>query len=140
MSKSAKVVLVRVHLSAQTRTWLACAFRRSASLFDDGKQIFLASSWLAKLGRTRAPREQVRLFAWTLFLSPLPHPGEVGLRSNPGEGTLPLRPVATPPHPDLLPARGEKEDDCFGEIITCLTRRGPCDENWARRSGVSRGA
>ena len=27
----------------------------------------MASSLLAKLGRTRAPREQVRLFAWTLF-------------------------------------------------------------------------
>ncbi len=37
-------------------------------------------------------------------------------RSNPGEGAVPqcraakLRCAATPPHPDLLPARGEKEE------------------------------
>jgi hypothetical protein len=42
----------------------------------------LASSWWAKLGRTRAPREQVRLFAWTLILSPLPHPGEVASEAS----------------------------------------------------------
>ena len=68
--------------------WLACAFRRSAPSF--GGESILAWSGEAKLGRLRAPRERICLSARSLILSPLPRAGEVGLRSNPGEGLPPF--------------------------------------------------
>jgi hypothetical protein len=38
--------------------------------------------------------------------------GEVGLRSNPGEGDSPsIRLAESPPHPDPLPASGEREQE-----------------------------
>src|SRR5450631_2144047 len=44
--------------------------------------------------------------------SPRSSRGEVGLRSNPGEGDSPRTPVSaeSPPHPDPLPASGEREE------------------------------
>ena len=62
---------------------------------------------LAQLGREEAPRER-----WRLFTS-LRARGEV--ERSEGEGRCreselrSLSPAEAPPHPDLLPARGEKE-------------------------------
>jgi hypothetical protein len=74
-----------------------------------GSKSFLASSWLAKLGRMRAPRERFCLSARGLILSPLPRAGEVASEAS-GRGTVAAVPsqAAAPPHPDLLPACGEK--------------------------------
>ena len=133
--RSGWVAQVRVHLSAQTRTWLACAFRRSASLFDDGSKSFLASSWLAKLGRMRAPRERFCLSARGLILSPLPRAGEVASEAS-GRGTVAavLSQAATPPHPDLLPARGEKEGERAAKRF-CLSAPARSARGTARQRG-----
>ena len=74
-----------------------------------GSESFLASSWLAKLGRMRASRERFCLSACGLILSPLPHPGEVASEAS-GTGRVAAVPsqAAAPPHPDLLPAAGRR--------------------------------
>src|SRR5262245_16738746 len=49
----------------------------------------------------------------TRFTSPRLR-GAVGLRSNPGEGdSQRARSAENPPHPDLLPARGERENSAI---------------------------
>jgi hypothetical protein len=54
--------------------------------------------------------------------------GEVGLRSDPGEGGVPAIPsqTARPPHPDLLPASGEKECAPASRRIKETIARGRC--------------
>ena len=80
-----------------------CACRRSASLFQGG--LFVK----------RETKPGCNRIAGTDFYSPLPAVrGEV--ERSEGEGALPrvLSPAERPPHPNLLPARGEKE--CAGGI------------------------
>jgi len=74
---------------------------------------------------------------WPTFtdISPSRRGGEVGLRSNPGEGAAAILSLAeTPPHPDTLPARGEREQNCSS---LAGTLRGSRAHAYARNPAIT---